>query len=177
MSEWRTIEGFPDYQISDDGRVKSYIGGEHYLKPSKGSTGHMHVTLFNKNHNRGYKLLHRLIAEAFIPNPDNLPFVRHLNDIPDDNRIENLAWGTNSDNMKDAIRNGRKFIFHKQKKPIVAIKDGKSQKFESYSEAAAALNTTHSHISECVSGKRRIAYGYKFVTPKPRHTGKPKTRR
>lgn len=48
----------------------------------------------------------RLIAEAYIPNPNNLPVVRHYNDIRHDDRIENLVWGTYSDNSKDAIRNG-----------------------------------------------------------------------
>ncbi len=175
MAEWKTIKDFPDYFISNDGEIKSIKNGkERFLKPYKGSTGHMKLTLFDDKHNRNYKLLHRLLAETFIPNPDNLPFVRHLNDIPDDNRLENLAWGTVGDNVKDAIRNGRKFIFHKQKKRVIAIKDGKSKEFESYSEAARQLNMKESDVHMVVSGKRNSAYGYKFVSPKPRHTGKPK---
>lgn len=51
--------------------------------------------------------IHRLVATAFLPNPERHPLVRHLNDIRDDNRVVNLAWGTQSDNMKDAVRNGR----------------------------------------------------------------------
>ena len=50
---------------------------------------------------------HRLIAECFIPNPNNYPLVRHLNDNKFDIRIENLAWGTKSDNMNDAVLNGK----------------------------------------------------------------------
>jgi hypothetical protein len=51
-------------------------------------------------------LIHRALAEAFIPNTDGLPVVRHLNDNPTDNRLENLAWGTPRDNAADCVRNG-----------------------------------------------------------------------
>ena len=51
--------------------------------------------------------VHRLLAEVFIPNPDGLPIVRHLNDVRDDNRLCNLAYGTHQDNMEDMKRNNR----------------------------------------------------------------------
>lgn len=53
-------------------------------------------------------LVHRLMAEHFLGIPENTPIVRHLNDVKDDNRLENLAWGTHSDNLHDAVRNGKK---------------------------------------------------------------------
>lgn len=51
--------------------------------------------------------IHRLLCETFIPNPNNYPLVRHLNDVKTDNRLENLSWGTRADNGSDASKNGR----------------------------------------------------------------------
>ena len=82
----------------------------------RGKTYHKHVWLNYDGYptiacsiegkTRQFKV-HRLLAEVFIPNPEGLPLVRHLNDIRDDNRLCNLAWGTPQDNMDDMVRNSR----------------------------------------------------------------------
>lgn len=116
--EWRDVPGWEgSYEASNTGRVRSktrtiltstgvtvrYPSRE--LKPSPDARGRLRVKL--SENNKGHTLfLHKVLAETFLPNPNNLPVVRHLNDINDDNRLENLAWGTQSDNMHDKVRNG-----------------------------------------------------------------------
>lgn len=175
MSEWKEIEGYPDYQVSDDGRVKSFKNGkERILKGCNNGDGHLRINLLYNGKQKS-KLVHRLMAEAFIPNPDNLPFVRHLNDIPDDNRLENLAWGTPKDNTNDSIKNGSHVCCDEEymnklrlkdaertRKPVIAIKENLRIHFNSMQEAAEKLNLDVSHISSCVKGTRKSTGGYKF---------------
>lgn len=125
--EWRSVVGWEGlYEVSSLGRVRSldkYVttstgksrlirGRELSLKP--GNVGYSRVMLRELDRKRE-DLVHRIMAEAFIPNPEDLPLVRHLNDIKTDNRIENLAWGSYSDNMADALRNGKQSNQHKGK--------------------------------------------------------------
>jgi hypothetical protein len=76
------------------------------LKPSKNGDGYV-MYHFTKDRKPYIIKLHQLMARTFIPNPNNLPCVRHLNDNRDDNGLDNLAWGTDKDNSQDAVRNGR----------------------------------------------------------------------
>lgn len=167
MERWKQIKDFPDYEVSDNGRVKSLKNNSENIKTNvKRSDGHFVVGL-SRNGKYTTKLLHRLIAEAFIPNPDNLPFVRHLNDDPTDNRLENLAWGYQKDNIQDSIRNGTHYGVSRRK-PIVAIKDGKCQNFISQHEAARTLNLPVQNISKCVKGTLKTVGGYIFKEQKPK---------
>lgn len=98
MMEEAEIEGHPGYFVTSTGQVRGPRG---YRKLWLEKNGYYTATIRNKR-----LKVHRLVAQAFIPNPDNLPLVRHLNDVRGDNRVENLAWGTISDNAYDAVRNG-----------------------------------------------------------------------
>ena len=71
------------------------------LKPFNDRDGYLRVNLLGKMHS-----VHRLIAKAFIPNPENKPTVNHINGIKDDNRVNNLEWATNSENTKHAYKTG-----------------------------------------------------------------------
>ena len=75
-------------------------------------SGHLTVTLRNPGERAKRLKVHRLVAKAFLDNTEGHPFVRHLNDVPGDNRLENLAWGTNSDNQYDSLRNGTHHSVH-----------------------------------------------------------------
>ena len=93
-----------DYIVSSDGRVYSTNnnGPSWYHKEisqRKNSDGYMQITV-GKTDNRSQYRVHRMVAEAFIPNPDNLPEVNHKNLIRDDNRVENLEWSTHVDNVQ-----------------------------------------------------------------------------
>jgi hypothetical protein len=107
MEEWRQLEDYPEIAVSNTGRVGWYysgaILGELYYDPYKG----YNRVRFYKEGKPTTKRVHRLVAQAFLPNPDNLPIVMHLDDNPSNNHVSNLRWGTHLDNMQDKMRKGR----------------------------------------------------------------------
>ena len=99
----KPIQGFEDYIIHEDGTVYSHVSNK-VLKPLV-SCGYLKVMLYKEKvgHQR---YLHRLVALHFIPNPDNLPCINHINGIRNDNRLENLEWCTHQHNMQHAWKTG-----------------------------------------------------------------------
>jgi hypothetical protein len=111
---WKWIKGFEgSYQISDEGNVRSFKYSKEfprYLKLSKNSCGYLLVALYNKGLKQ-YYYVHRLVAEAFIPNPENKPQVNHKNGIRDKNKTLNLEWATPSENARHGyVELGRKAL-------------------------------------------------------------------
>ena len=170
--EWEYINGFPDYMISNKARVWS-IKTQRFLtvKPMD-DHGHLGVCLY-KDGNRYYKYIHRLVAEAFIPNPNDLPIVRHLYDDPSQNEYEDLSWGTQKDNIHDCIKNGRAYFLTSKDRykgnkdrmmAIIAInvKTGEQKTFESQNEASRSLKIPQANIYKVIHGRRHTAGGYLF---------------
>lgn len=114
MSRWADIPGWEGrYQVSDDGCVRSLVGrrGEsvlpHELKQKLDRYGYPVVCLRERPANRiEYPTVHRLVALAFIANPENKPQVNHKNGVKTDNRVENLEWSTNAENIQHAFDTG-----------------------------------------------------------------------
>lgn len=108
------IPGYPGYHVTRDGKVYSCLiqGGSSKRGPWKlrytaiTKTGHEQIRLRTPTGFRS-KGVHRLVALAYIPNPNSYPIVRHLDDIGTHNTVNNLRWGTQKDNVNDSIINGK----------------------------------------------------------------------
>lgn len=96
---WKQVENFENYEISTHGRIrKNYKNGKvKYLKPMVTHKGYLVVELWKKGKRKRVKV-HRLVAKAFIENPNNLPQINHKDMNKKNNNVENLEWITNRDN-------------------------------------------------------------------------------
>ncbi len=92
------IQGYPNYLIYDDGRVKNK-NRNRFLK-LRDTRGYKRVVLYNNNKGMSIQV-HRLVAQHYIPNPHNKPQVDHINRVKHDNRVENLRWATNLENCEN----------------------------------------------------------------------------
>lgn len=102
---WRDVIGYEGrYQISNLGRVKS-VKKDLILSPKNNYDGYLRIQLWRKC-KAIFVSIHRLVAESFIDNPENKPFVNHINGIKSDNRYENLEWVTQQENIIHAWKNG-----------------------------------------------------------------------
>lgn len=162
----------PDYWVSNKGRAYS-MQSKRFIHGSPLKAGHIDVSM-KRNGQRTHKYLHRMVAEAFIPNPHGFPVVRHLDNDPSNNCVDNLAWGTQLDNVHDCIQANRFRYLTKddiakantvRRTPVIAIRmsDGDISRFVSQQEAGRELGIDQSSINMVLHGCRKSAGGYRFI--------------
>lgn len=132
---WKTIDGYENYQVSNMGNVKNIITGK-ILKGQNNGKGYLHVSLYDNNHKCKIIMIHRLVAKAFIPNPNNLPQVNHIDECKTNNRADNLEWITSEDNINHGTHNTRVGENNPNRKPIYSV--DKFGKVVYYDSARAA---------------------------------------
>lgn len=175
MSKALQIKDFPDYYITDTGDVYSRkVAYKHnpdgrIRKMSSSKDGCGYLFLYLSDNGKTYrKKVHRLVAEAFIPNPENKKCVNHIDGNKTNNNVSNLEWCSHSENNIHAYRVlGKqgfwKGIFGKNNptsKSVLQIKKGVIvAEYGSIQEAERITGLNHSHISACCRGR----YGYKTV--------------
>lgn len=171
---WKDIEGYEGlYMVSSLGRVKSLdrIDGRGWnikgkiLKQTLDKKGYLNVGL-SKNNNRTLYKVHRLVAETFIPNPDNKPEIDHISTLKTDNMVENLRWVTTKENSNNPLtlkhRSESKMSTKNARHRSVLQYDVNGnfiREWDTITEAEKTLNITHKIHYVC-QGKRKTCGGY-----------------
>lgn len=189
MEVWKDIKDYEGlYQINNKGEVKALEktiwNGQGYLyfpekirKLNPDKDGYLNITLSNKGKVKTFKI-HRLEAEAFIPNPNNLPEVNHKDGDKTNNNVDNLEWCTRKENQKHAFRIGlinqngeRNHMYGKlgadnpNSIPIYQLNKNTGDIIREYDSLASAgrdLGVNTGKICLVCQGKRNSAYGYKW---------------
>lgn len=173
--EWRDIEGYKGlYKISNLGNIISFYGKyKKQLKKHYNKSGYQ-IAILIKDGKYKTHYVHRLVAQAFIPNTENKPCIDHINTDRTDNRVENLRWVTQKENCNNpktitaySCNNnmlGKVGKTNHLSKPIIQLNtyDELVKKWDCVNDVVRELGFCHSHISKCCKEKVKLAYGYKW---------------
>jgi hypothetical protein len=159
MDIWKPIKDYENlYEISTQGKIRSLhnrYGINKLLKSSKNSKGYRVVTLCKDKKQKTFTV-HKLVAAAFIPNPNNYPCVNHKNENKDDNSVDNLEWCTYYYNNVYGQRLTKSAL--KRSKPVMCIET--RIVYPSATRAAQELKLHQGNISKVCNGKAKTAGGY-----------------
>ena len=182
VEKWVNIENHPSYFISNFGRVFSKKSNKVMKNRVVSKNGYQQITLDNSQ-----LLVHRLVAQAFIPNPNNLPCVNHKDENPGNNDFRNLEWCTykyNSNYGTNPSRHSKKMLdrynndpdwksdcikrlaeIQKKKRKSVVQLDKFNNYLKTYESSYATEKDGHLsvHVCDCANGKRKTHHGYKCI--------------
>ena len=182
VEKWVNIENHPSYFISNFGRVFSKKSNKVMKNRVVSKNGYQQITLDNSQ-----LLVHRLVAQAFIPNPNNLPCVNTKDENPGNNDFRNLEWCTykyNSNYGTNPIRHSKKMLdrynndpdwkydcikrlaeIQKKKRKSVVQLDKFNNYLKTYESSYATEKDGHLsvHVCDCANGKRKTHHGYKWI--------------
>ena len=182
VEKWVNIENHPSYFISNFGRVFSKKSNKVMKNRVVSKNGYQQITLDNSQ-----LLVHRLVAKAFIPNPNNLPCVNHKDENPGNNDFRNLEWCTykyNSNYGTNPSRHSKKMLdrynndpdwksdcikrlaeIQKKKRKRVVQLDKFNNYLKTYESSYATEKDGHLsvHVCDCANGKRKTHHGYKWI--------------
>lgn len=180
MEQWKEIKGYEGrYEVSNYGNVRSFLfyspkrkeyllrKQPRLLRQNNTHDGYKRVAL-SKEGKMKHITVHRLVAMAFIPNPDNAPAVNHKDEDITNNHVSNLEWCTNKYNsnygtLRDRIKNRLSANHHLAKQVVQMSLDGKDiETFPSTREAARHFGIRSECITRCCQGKYKQAAGFKW---------------
>ena len=161
---WKLVENSNHYEISNKGRMKNK-NNNHILKHSINRKGYCKIHYYDKKGKSTHGVIHRLVAEAFIPNPDNKPTVNHINGNKTDNNLENLEWATNKENVIHSFDN----LLNKNTSPVelLNIEDKSRLNFRSIKDLGRYLSIFPSSLIPLIkNSNNNPIYGKYVVTIK-----------
>lgn len=161
---WKDIKGYEGkYQISNLGNIKSFRKQSPYLlKPSLSDNGYYQVTLYQENTNRKKFLVHRLVAEHFLPNPNRYPCVNHKDEDKLNNCSDNLEWCTYQYNNAYGTAKLRAIETKGKRVNQYSVDGIWIASYLSIGTASKLLNISTTSIKDCCNGKNEFAHGYKW---------------
>jgi hypothetical protein len=169
---WKDIEGYEGiYQVSNLGRVKSlprklwngscfFVSKEKILKAGIDNVGYPTVSLHGKDKRAKSLRVHRLVAKAFIPNPNNYHVVNHIDGGRTNNHVDNLEWCTHKHNIRYAVKMGR---FDRYMRKVRVLETGKIYpNIHACAKDLSEYKADYRHISACLNGKLKSHAGFHY---------------
>lgn len=164
MEEWRSIRGFKDYYVSNLGRILSknnkVRASDKILKPTfNKKRGYFWVMLHGVGRRRNLSL-HRLVAQAFTPNPDNKPVVNHIDNDTTNNKASNLEWVTQQENVAHCIKSGRQVILYGSEAKAAKLTETQVMEIynmkgiDTYESIAEQYGVKYSTVAHIMRGSR-----------------------
>ena len=163
--EWCDIAGYEGkYQVSNKGNVRTFQKYRCMLLKQKNTQGYMSVVLWNNNKRKDVKV-HRIVAEAFIPNPNNYPVINHKDENPSNNCVDNLEWCTQQYNVTYGSAIQKRIRSNSKVKPVVMLNiDGVVEmEFESSADAARYVGGNSSNVWAVCNKRAKTYKGKVFV--------------
>lgn len=167
---WKPIYGYENYQVSNTGLVKN---NSSWKVLNKNTIGKYHgVTLCKSSQHRKMQLIHRLVAKAFIPNPDNKPQINHIDGNKLNNHVSNLEWCTASENSIHSYKLGLSTPSknnlgnfgakaHRRRAVIAYKKNGEFVgNYPTIRQAAKVFNISEGSIWNCINGRSKSGFGF-----------------